>query len=179
MRLRILVLTLIACAWLGTAVAHADSPSLNALATHLAHSPVTVQCFPHNDDETVVGYVDLNDDPTVIHLDGSLCGSLENVLHPGPRTPHWAHSFDGSMAVGYAFLALLHEATHIREYNEQGVDVAIDEGATECSAYKNVWPALKVLHLSWQTRERVYDGAKYFHLAKPTRGLYSVYRSVC
>jgi hypothetical protein len=174
--LRHIISTLVLCA-IFCVPSHADSPELNNLASDMAGHDVTVQCYPVNDLDPAAGWVEIGYD--VIHLDGSLCGSLQNVLNDNPRGLHWAGTLAGSDAVGYAFLAMLHEATHIREWYEQGLEVAKDEGETECAAYRNVWPALSLLGLPWKTRALVYEGAKSFHMSKSPTGDDAEYRSVC
>lgn len=156
----------------------AADPALDSLATTIVGYPVTVTCFPHSDDGPYAGYVYL-DHPGEINLDGALCGALLNVLHPGPRTARWLRSFDAQQDVGYAYLALTHEATHLIEYRDQGAIVANDEGLTECTAIRNIYPRLALLHLPPRVRSGVYTAALNTHKSYPTTGINSVYRSVC
>ena len=168
--------------WLLNSQAHAETttqpqPELSVLATTLVGQPTFVVCVPTDPNGEAAGWVNLPE--PIIYLDGHLCGALTNTLKHSPRTMRWARTFDGGQTVGYAFLAYLHEITHLIEYHSNDPTSAYDEGLTECTAWRNTWPMLRVLGLDWKARRSVYQGAYNYHFGKPTAGINAAYRSVC
>lgn len=157
--------------------AYQGEPRLDSLATQLVGQPTTVQCVPPDPLNDAAGWVILPE--PIIYLDGRLCGSLLNVLKGSPRSMRWVRSFDGGQDVGYAFLALVHESTHLIEYHGADPTLAYDEGLTECTAWRNTWPYLKLLGLDHKARKSVYLGAYNYHYGKPTTGINASYRSRC
>ena len=126
---------------------------LEDVASTLVGYSVTVECFPP--DGIIGGWVVLTE-PTVIHLDGELCGALNNVLQPGPRTAQWLRTAPGYQMVGSAIQILTHEAMHLRL-------LSADEGHVECVAVRNVWQSVRLLPLVPQIRKLVYIAAVQTH----------------
>lgn len=151
-----------------------EPPALATLATELVGSPVTVLCFPESPDDEWGGFVVLPE--PIIYLQGSKCGALLNVLHPGPRTGAWLRTFDGQQDVGYALMSFTHEATHLIEFLGQGAAVSNDEGLTECTAFRNAWNVTRMLSLPWKVRLAVYHAVEHAHYGKSPTG---AYRTVC
>lgn len=164
----LLALMLLSATLLSVAVSRADAaevraPELDDIATVLTGFPVTVECFPIDPDSNLAGYV--YPGTTVIHLHGALCGALVNTF----RNPEWMTGRNYAFnLVGMAVLVLTHEATHL------ALDSG-DEGLVECTAYRNVYNAIKQLPLDWRARQLVYQQAKWFHGSRNLTGPYRTY----
>lgn len=153
--------------------ADANSQGLDALASHIAGTQVTVDCYPSDDADEFAGFVfaDSYDGgvswvmDTVIHLRGQDCGALENVLHGEQR---WLRTWDGQQDAGYALFHLAHEAVHIATQST-------DEGLVECVTYRNTYNYAKYLPVVWKDRQNIYRAAERTHygVSDPE------YRSVC
>lgn len=140
--------------------------TIESYASQVAGTPVTISCDADASfldaaqiqaqgyDGPLSGYVLRGADGRfipVIHLRRSLCVAVEHVDHKRARHPIAFASLKTGQRIdsargAYALEAMEHEAMHIRL--ESG-----DEGLVECTAWRNRWPLVELLHLKpWVAR---------------------------